>query len=155
MSGCSQCESMPRNLPEAGVLYLAPQLSYTRCTLRRILWESGLPFGDPFEGVLAVEVTPEGLKSLSGLFIESLDAMELKDCRAVLVEKGSAFGLGALPHTHNLATLTAVVRSEWLVEMMQQDRLTIHFQPIVSTANPEKIFPTNVFCAVSTKRTDS
>ena len=155
MSGCSQCESMPRDLPEAGVLYLAPQLSYTRGTLRRILWESGLPFGDPFEGVLAVEVTPEGLKSLSGLFIESLDSTELKDCRAVLVEKGSAFGLGALPHTHNLVTLTAIVRSEWLVEMMQQDRLTIHFQPIVSTANPEKIFPTNVFCAVSTKRTDS
>jgi hypothetical protein len=36
--------------------------------------------------------------------------------------------------------LTAVVRSEWLVEMMQQDRLTIRFQPIVSTANPERIF---------------
>ncbi len=77
MSGCSQCESMPRDLPEAGVLYLAPQLSYTR---------------------------------------------------------------GTLPPMQDLATLTAVVRSEWLVEMMQQDRLTIHFQPIVSTANPEKIF---------------
>lgn len=51
-----------------------------------------------------------------------------------------AFGLGALSHTHNFATLTAVVRSEWLVEMMQQDRLTIRFQPIVSTANPERIF---------------
>ncbi|HVF00819.1 MAG TPA: hypothetical protein VNA27_05695, partial [Rubrobacteraceae bacterium] len=44
MSGCSQCESMLRDLPEAGVLYLAPQLSHTRGTLRRILWESGLRF---------------------------------------------------------------------------------------------------------------
>ncbi len=155
MSGCTQCESMPRDLPEAGILYLAPQLSYTLGTLRCILWESGLPFGDPFEGVLAIEVTPEGLKSLSGLLIESRDSTELKDCRAVLVEKGSAFGLGALPHTHNLATLTAVVRSEWLVEMMQQDRLTIHFQPIVSTANPKKIFAYECLFAVSTKRTDS
>jgi len=43
MSGCSQCEVMRmRDLPEAGVLYLAPQLSHTRGTLRRILWESGL-----------------------------------------------------------------------------------------------------------------
>jgi hypothetical protein len=98
---------MPWDLPEAGVLYLFPQLSYTRGTLRRILWESGLPFGDPFEGVLAVEVAPEGLKSLSGLLIEGLDSTELKYCRAVLVEKGSAFGLEVLPRMQNLATLTA------------------------------------------------
>ena len=140
MSRCSQCESMLRDLPEAGVLYLAPQLSYTRGKLRRILWESGLPFGAPSEGVLAVEIAPEGLKCLSRLMIEGLEPAELKDCSAVLVEKGSAFGLGALPRMQDLATLTAVVRSEWLVEMMQEDRLTVHFQPIVSAVSPEKVF---------------
>lgn len=131
---------MPRDLPEAGVLYLAPQLSYTLGKLQRILWESGLTFGDPSEGVLAVEIAPEGLKCLSGLMIEGLEPAELKDCSAVLVEKGSAFGLGALPRMQDLATVIAVVRSEWLVEMMQQDRIIIHFQPIGSTAHPEKIF---------------
>jgi hypothetical protein len=120
---------MPRDFPEAGISYLAPQLSYTRSTLRRTLKESGPPFGHPFEEVLAVEVAPQGLKSLSGFLIEVLDSTELKDCRAVLVEKGSAFGLGALPRMQDLTSLTAVVRSEWTIEIMQQDRLTIHFQP--------------------------
>ncbi len=140
MSRCSRCESLPRDLTEAGVLYLAPPLAHTRGTLRRILWKSGLPFGDPVEDVLAVEVAPEGLRSLCELLIEGLSKEELKDCRAILVEKGSAFGLEALPRTQDLATLTAVVRSEWLVEIMREDRLTIHFQPIVSAANPEKVF---------------
>ena len=139
MSRCSRCESLP-DLSEAGVLYLAPPLAHTQGTLRRILLESGLPFEEPSEDILAIEITPEGLRSLSKLLVDGLSEAELMDCKAVLIEKGSAFDLGALPRMQDLATLTAVVRGEWLVEMMREDRLAVHFQPIVSAASPEKVF---------------
>ena len=140
MSRCSRCESLPPDLPEAGILYLAPPLAHTRGTLRRILWESGLPFGDPLEDVLAIEVAPEGLRSLSDLLVDGLGETELRDCKAVLVEEGSVFGLGTLPRMQDLATLTAVVRGEWLLRMLREDRLAVHFQPIVSATNPEEVF---------------
>ncbi len=91
------------------MLYVAPPLAHTRGTLRRLLWKPGLPFGDPSDDVVAVEVEPEGLRSLSELLLDGLSEAELKDCRAVLVEKGSAFGLSMLPRMQDLATLTAAV----------------------------------------------
>lgn len=74
-----------------------PPLAHTRGTLRRLLWESGLPFGDLVDGLLAVEVAPEDLRRLSALLLDGLSEAELGDYRAVLVEKGSAFDLGVLP----------------------------------------------------------
>ncbi|MCA1718516.1 MAG: EAL domain-containing protein [Actinobacteria bacterium] len=140
MSKCSRCESLPAGWPEVGVLYIAPPLAHTRGTLRRLLWKSDLPFGDPHDDVLAVEVTPEGLKHLSELLLDSLSEAELGDCRSVLVEKGSAFDPSVLSRMQDLATLTAVVRDEWLVDILREDRLAVHFQPIVPSADPSQVF---------------
>ncbi len=70
MSECSRCESLPPGWPEVGILYLSPPLAHIRGTLRRLLWESGLLFGDPLDDILAVEVTPEGLRHLCDLFFD-------------------------------------------------------------------------------------
>ena len=110
---------------------MAPPLAHTRGTLKRLLWQSGLPYGD----VLAVEVTPESLKRLSKFSLDGLSEAELKDCRAMIVEKGSAFNLSVIPRMQDLAALTAVVRGEWLLDMLREDRLAVHFQPIVSAAD--------------------
>jgi len=131
---------LPANWPEVvEVLYVAPPLAHTRGTLRCLLWQPGLPFGDPSEEVLAVEVTPESLKRLSELLLDGLSEAGFKDCRAVLVEKGSAFGLGVFPRMQDLATLTAIVRGEWLLDMLHEDRLAVHLQSIVSAADPGEV----------------
>lgn len=80
-------------LPELGVLYVAPPLARIRGTLRRLLFGSGLPLDDPVEEVLAIEVTPEGSRHLSKLLLGGLSEAELRERRAVLVEKCSGFGL--------------------------------------------------------------
>jgi hypothetical protein len=112
MSECNRCESLPAGWPEVGVLYMAPPLAHTRGTLRRLLWKSDLPFGDPYDNISAVEVTPEGLKRLSELLLDGLSGPELRDCKDLLLEKDSSFDLDMLPQMQDLATLTAVVRSE-------------------------------------------
>lgn len=140
MSKCSRCETLPAEPPEQGVLYVAPPLAHTRGTIRRLLWGSGLPFGDPLEDVLAVEVSPEGLSRLSEILFEGLSEAELRDCRAILVEKGARVGLGALPRMQDLFTLLSRVRGTWLQRMMREDRTTVHFQPIVSVRNPGETF---------------
>ena len=61
--------------------------------MRRLLFGSGLPLDDPVEEVPAIEVTPEGLRHLSKLLLGGLSEAELRERRAVLVEKCSGFGL--------------------------------------------------------------
>ena len=46
MIQCSRCENFGR-LARG---WVAPPLAHTRGTLRRLLWESGLPFGDLVDG---------------------------------------------------------------------------------------------------------
>ena len=140
MSKCIRCENLPAEPPEKGVLYVAPPLAHTRGTLRRLLWSSDLPFGDPLEDVLAVEVCPGGLSRLSGLLMDGLSEAELRDCRAILVEKGARVDHAMLPRMKDLFTLLSSVRGTWLQKMMREDRTTVHFQPIVPAAQPEEAF---------------
>lgn len=140
MSNCSRCENLPADPPDNGVLYVAPPLSHTRGTLRRLLWGSGLPFGDPLDDVLAVEVCPGGLSSLSDTLLKGLTEAELKDCRAILVEKGARVDLGMLPRMQDLYTLLNCARETWLKKIMREDKLTVHFQPIVAISDPGEVF---------------
>ena len=140
MSKCSRCENLPPEPPEKGVLYVAPPLAHTRGTLRRLLWGSDLPFGDPLEDVLAVEVCPGGLSRLSGVLMEGLSEAELRDCRAILVGKGERVDLGTLPRMQDLFTLLSRVRGTWLQNLLREDRMSVHFQPIVAVPNPTETF---------------
>lgn len=140
MSKSSRYESLPAEPPEKGVLYVAPPLSHTRGTLRRLLWGSGLPFGDPLDDVLAVEVCPGGLSNLSDALLKGLTEAELRDCRAILVEKGEGVDLGALPRMQDLFTLLNCARGTWLKKIMREDKLTVHFQPIVAVSDPGQVF---------------
>lgn len=140
MSKCGRCEGLPAGWPEVGILYLSPSLAHTRGILRRLFWESGLPFGDPRDDVLAVQVTPGGLRRLCELFLGGLSEVELRGCKALLVEKGSTLGLGTLSRMQDLGSLVAAVRGEWLVDMIREDRMVVHFQPVIRASDPDDIF---------------
>ncbi len=140
MSKCSRVEDLPAEPPEKGVLYVAPPLAHTRGALRRLLWSSGLPFGDPLDDVLAVEICPDGLSNLSDALLKGLTEAELRDCRAILVEKGARVDLGALARMQDLFTLLNCVREGWLKKIMREEKLTVHFQPIVAVSDPGKVF---------------
>ena len=140
MSKSGRYEILPTEPPETGVLYVAPPLSHTRGTLRRLLWGSGLPFCDPLDDVLAVEVCPGGLSNLSDALLRGLTEAELRDCRAILVQKGVQVDLGVLPRMQDLFTLLNCARGTWLKKIMREDKLTVHFQPIVPVSDPGEVF---------------
>lgn len=140
MSKSSHYENLPTEPPETGILYVSPPLSHTRGTLRRLLWGSGLPFCDPLDDVLAVGVCPGGLSSLSEALLRGLTEAELRDCRAILVDKGVQVDLGVLPRMQDLFTLLNCARETWLKKIMREDKLTVHFQPIVPVSDPGEVF---------------
>lgn len=140
MSRCSRCEVLPEASPEEGTLYISPPLAHTRGTLRRLLLGSGLPFEDPLDGIIAVQVTPEGLRNLGDLIFNGLSEAEMRDSRVLLVERNLTPGLAELSRMQDLASLVARVRGEWLLGILREERLTVHFQPIVPAAAPGEVF---------------
>jgi EAL domain-containing protein (putative c-di-GMP-specific phosphodiesterase class I) len=44
------------------------------------------------------------------------------------------------PGTVSLYTFVHSVRDRWLVDLLREERLTVHFQPIVSTTDPTRVF---------------
>lgn len=136
----SECEALPAGPPEKGTLYVAPPLAHSRGTLRRLLWASDLRFCDPSEGILAVEVCPAGLGRLCELLLGGMSEAELRDSRAVLVEEGSDFGIEMLSRMRDLLTFACGVRGNWLQDMLREERVAVHFQPIVSVADPGEVF---------------
>ncbi len=140
MSSCSRCEMLPDASPERGVLYISPPLAHSRGTLRRLLLKSELEFTDPLNGIVAVEVTPEDLGRLADLLSQGLSEAEMRDSRALLVERSVTPGLRELSKMQDLASLVARVRGDWLLGTMREERFTVHFQPIVSAAVPDEVF---------------
>lgn len=140
MSRCSRCEALPEAPPTEGVLYIAPPLAHSRATIRQLLIESGLRFDDPVEDVLAVELGPGELQKLAEILHEGLSGHELRDSRALLTEKGVEPGLRELARMQALGTLVAAVQGEWLLEILREERMTAHFQPIVSAYDRQEIF---------------
>ncbi|CAN5629506.1 EAL domain-containing protein [soil metagenome] len=137
MSPCSRCETLPSPVSESGLLYVAPPLTHTQASLRRLLKRDGISFEEVATGILAVELESGVLHRLSDEIGDSLSETELDDSRALVVGEGIDPSIKDLSRMQPLGRLLAAVRGEWLVEMMREERLTTYFQPIVKAANPD------------------
>ncbi|MGB3683311.1 MAG: EAL domain-containing protein [Rubrobacteraceae bacterium] len=137
MSPCSRCETLPSPASEGGLLYVAPPLTHTQASLRRMLKRDGIPFEEVVDGILTVELESGVLHHLGDKIGGSLSETELDDSRALVVEGGIDPSIKDLSRMQSLGRLLAAVRGEWLVEMMREGRLTTHFQPIVEAGNPD------------------
>ena len=137
MSPCSRCETLPSPVLESGLLYVAPPLSHTQASLRRLLKRGGILYKEVSHGILAVELGAGVLQHLGEEIGGSLSETELDDSRALMVGEGVEPSIKDLARMQPLGRLLAAVRGEWLVEMMREGRLTTHFQPIVAAGNPD------------------
>lgn len=140
MSPCSRCEDLPSPPSKSGKLYIAPPLSHTRSTLRRLLKRNDVSFEEVSEEVLAVGLTSDALARLAHEMAETLSAAEMEDSRALVMPEGTEFSINELARMQSLAELVAMVRGEWLVDTLREGRLTTHFHPIVEARNPDAVF---------------
>jgi len=137
---CEGCEVVPRVSGTAGRLYLAPKLAHTRGRAVRQLREAGWPVRRLEGGVLGVDVAHgEVLGLLDGL-ASMLTRPEQSNCPAILLPEGQEFGLAHLGAMLPLATLVARQEHDWLATMLDEERLEMHFQPIVHADDGERVF---------------
>jgi EAL domain-containing protein (putative c-di-GMP-specific phosphodiesterase class I) len=126
-------------VPDRGVLYLAPPLDHTSANIRAILRAMRLPFTETVGNVLAIRVPPGELRRLCGSFSDKLSQATLLDTKSLLAQSTKTPTLADLVQMQPLATLVGQMRAEWLIDMLREDRLLVHFQPIVRCAAPDEV----------------
>lgn len=140
MIGCEACNTLPDAPPRGGVLHMVLPLARNGERLRGLLRRSGLSFVEPEPRVVSVTLPEEGLAKLALDLAGLLTPAEQLDCPCLLSADAAAPGLGGLLRAQPLSRVVGRIRGEWVRQMLVEQRLTTHFQPIVEARAPERVF---------------
>lgn len=121
--------------PPAGVLYLSPHAAEPLARIRSLLKALGVAASEPHPGMLALPLRPALLERLVIDFDGLLSVAEAAATRALIVPEGREPTIVDLMNTQPLTTLFAGIRHRWLGEVLREDRLETHFQPILTAAS--------------------
>jgi EAL domain-containing protein (putative c-di-GMP-specific phosphodiesterase class I) len=138
--GCRTCRVLPAGPPTAGTLFLSPPADEPHANLLARLAEAGCRVTEPQAGMMAVPLADGLLERLAVQVGGLLSETEARCTRALVVPPDRQPTLADFMNTQPLGTLLAAVRSRWLVEVLRQDRLETHFQPIVPADDPAEAF---------------
>ncbi|MFP5502628.1 MAG: EAL domain-containing protein [Candidatus Sericytochromatia bacterium] len=138
---CSRCETLPAPMVSSGRLHLWFPLGHTYGKVLPFLVEQGCRFdliSKDHCAIIAIGETDreaifQGLEAL-------LSPEELRDTRALLVAGDEAPSLSDYARVTTLQQLLRVRAADWLVEMIEAERYTSYFQPIVKVTDPRSVF---------------
>jgi EAL domain-containing protein (putative c-di-GMP-specific phosphodiesterase class I) len=133
-------DGLPSALCQRGMLYLSTPMRCADAELRRLLAEHELPCREPHPQVLAVHLSAGKLGPWCADVARQLSERQLHETRYCLVEGKQPLTPAQLMRTNSLGTLIARWRGDWLVGLLRQRRLTIYFQPIVRTCDPQQVY---------------
>lgn len=125
----------------SGRLYLWAPLGHTLTKVRGYLDETGLTPEKAAGDGLAVPVEEGRLQGLlSGLAGETLTGTELAETRSLYKPGGGNLDVADIPLVDSLGRLAGLGCSEWLLDVLSEERLTSHFQPIVPARSTGEIY---------------
>ncbi|MDF1504201.1 EAL domain-containing protein [Roseisolibacter sp. H3M3-2] len=136
---CATCEVLPVLPRGAGRLHLwlpsAHGVAKTTAAARRL----GLaPRAGAAHGV-SVDVGDEALPDVAAALADALTALERDDTRVLFTPGGAEPSAADVSRVASLARFQALLDSAWLVEVMERQRLTSHFQPIALGDDPTRV----------------
>lgn len=126
-------------MPDMGVLYLAPPIAETQEAMNNQFLRSGFKAEEPYPGVLAVTYSSGELRHICEDIFLQMSNLEQEDTRVLLTETDEPPSVSQLVRMRPLSQIVAMIQGEWLIDILSQKRLEIHFQPIVDCANPERV----------------
>lgn len=137
---CSRCETLPSPLPERGVLYIVPPISHTGQVIESFLTSLGFRYEQPLPNIYVISFHKNDLKNLCSQYFCTLSFAEQEDTKCLILEEEEEFTVYHLTEMEPLSVLNSRIQGEWLIDLLQTDKLVTHFQPIVSCADPAEVF---------------
>lgn len=133
--------AIPDPLRGSGRLFLWARDAEGLQKNRGIADACGVPFDEFDEDhCLAVHVTKDDIINFLGQLRRELDARLLQETRALFKPGTGDPTMSDFPRADTLRTFIVFARGKWLGEIMSEERLLVHYQPIVESAEPNSVY---------------
>ncbi len=138
---CARCEQLPSKIPDDGQLYLWFPLGHTLGKALNGLQGAGIAHErlDDRQSIL-VPLAAGQLAPLLTRLEAALSSQELHDTQSLFTAEPGLPHLSAFPRVTPLKRFIGMVQSGWLHDLLEEERVISHFQPIVHAAEPTRVF---------------
>ncbi len=127
---CERCEGVPNLIFGPGTLYLRPPMAHSRGKIVQWLREEQLSY-QINRGLLVVEIEAVNLAPLAQKLADAVTEIEADDINALFRPRGAHFEVADWLEVQPLSRWLGSARLGWLIDMMNEGRLTSFFHPIV------------------------
>jgi len=140
MKACTRCETLPEPLPDQGVLYFAPPEPSTGAKLGHALSKLGLQSQEDGDGIHTAAMSATQLRDWCRELQAHLNRVEANDTRCLFLDASRVLSIRDAVHMHTLTQLMAEANSALLRGILEDERMTCFFQPIVYTDDPGRAY---------------
>ena len=138
---CSRCETVPEKIEGSGGLYLWFPVSHTLNKIISALAKAKLEFRVLEESkCLHVALEEIAKEKFSSLASSELTNQELKETKVLWMCEVEQPQFSDFHRSTSLDSFINFSKSDWLLDLLSEERITTHFQPIVHTSDTSKIF---------------
>ncbi len=138
-SVCGNCETLPAWPSAGGQLFLWPPLGHSLGKVEAALRRAPEVPEVRVEGACLIAQVPSGnFTALMEHCAQALTAAEQRDTRCLVKIGDGPPGLADFGAVTTLSQTIGLSRGQWLVDILNRERLTTHFQPIVARAFPDR-----------------
>lgn len=139
--GCSRCDRLPDKVDYATYIYLWFPVAHSLAKAISYFQTLDIDY-TLIDNSLGVRIsgTELDVKELLAGLAAILTSKEVQDTQALLMPDSEIPQLADLSRMTSLPRLVSISQSDWLVDMLSEERYTTYFQPIVHTANPSHLY---------------
>lgn len=139
MSGCSACTPSDAAMPPTGWLYLWPAAPHTGPKLMAVSAELTITVTDLGSDCVRWEIVSADIETILTAASNALLPEERDGTQALLMAAGVEPGLADFRRVSSLERLIGMQRARWLSDLLIENRLETHFQPIIDARAPNRI----------------
>ncbi|MEG4344763.1 EAL domain-containing protein [Microcoleus sp. A003_D6] len=138
---CSRCETVPAKEENSGGLYLWFPVSHTLTKVISALTKAEFELR-LLEESKCLYIIIEGIakEKFNALASSVLTTQELKETKVLWMREAEQPKLSDFYRSTSLDYFINLSNSDWLLDLLSEERITTHFQPIVYTSDTSKIF---------------
>ncbi|MBD2312006.1 EAL domain-containing protein [Desertifilum sp. FACHB-1129] len=138
---CTRCNSLPAKIQGSGFLYLWVPVDHTINKLIIAFKKLKLIHQYlPSEKCLKMNLDESNRERFGELIKKQLSPKELRETQALWIDEQREPQFRDFSQVTSLENFVGLTQAEWLIDLLDTERLTSYFQPIVCARNPDQIF---------------
>lgn len=131
MTYCQKCDSIPETAPKEGQLFLWPPVAHITGKILAAAKSINLPVEKTASiATLTINYSRPGFRNLIDAISKDLLPEEMHETKALIMPPNQSPEIDDIARITNMNAIRAAINSEWLGDLLRDNRLNSAFQPI-------------------------